>query len=88
MPRGDQLTRQWRLVQFLAGRLDFKPQVGSLRVGAPDAELLDLEPALVFHDLVEDLLHDVGVDQMSFRFHHFVERQDSTAGTHDVILTV
>ena len=28
---------------------------------------------LILHHLVEDVLHDVGVDQVAFRFDHFLE---------------
>ncbi len=48
-------------------------QVRSFDVGATDAEFLYFEPAVVFHDLVEDVLHDVGIDQVAFRFDHFLK---------------
>src|SRR5262249_47473426 len=36
-------------------------------------ELLHLEPAVILHDLIEDVLHDMGIDQVAFRFDHFLE---------------
>src|SRR5262249_32964348 len=57
----------------LAGRFDLQPQIGCVAVGASDAELLDFEAAVVFDHLVEDLLHDVRVDQMALRLDYFLE---------------
>ncbi len=45
---------------------------GSLLV-RPIAELFHFEAAAVLHDLIEDVLHDVGVDQVAFGFDHFLE---------------
>ena len=55
------------------GRLHLQPQVGRLAIGAADAELFHFEAAVILHDLVEDVLHDVGVDQVAFRFDHFLK---------------
>jgi hypothetical protein len=57
----------------LVRRLHLEFQIGRLAVGPADAELLHFEPAVVLHDLVEDVLHDVGVDQMAFGFDHFLK---------------
>ena len=55
------------------GRLHLKPEIGGVAVGSPDAELLHFEPAVMLHDLVEDVLHDVGIDQVAFGFDHFLD---------------
>jgi hypothetical protein len=47
-------------------RAHLDPREGRLVVGAPDAELLDLELAALLHHAVEHAPHDVGVDQVSF----------------------
>ena len=52
---------------------DFQPQIRRLGIGEADPELLHLESAAVLHDLVEDVLHDMGVDQVALGFDHFVE---------------
>ncbi len=54
-------------------RFHFQTQVGGIAIGASNAELLHFEAATVFHDLVEDVLHDVGVDQVAFGFDHFLK---------------
>ena len=54
-------------------RLHLQAQVGGFAVGAADAELLHFEAAVILHDLIEDVLHDVGVDQVAFRFDHFLK---------------
>ena len=48
-------------------------QMRRLAVGAADAELLHFETAVVFDHRVEDLLHDVRVDQVAFGLDHFLE---------------
>src|ERR1035441_8453658 len=57
----------------LVRRLHFESQIGRFTIGLADAELLHFETAVVLHDLVEDVLHDVGVDQMAFGFDHFLK---------------
>ena len=58
-------------------RFYFEAEVGRLAVGASDAELLHFEAAVVLDHLIEDVLHDVGVDQVAFGFDHFLERHRS-----------
>ena len=64
----------------LGRRLDFQAQMRRLAVGAADAELLDFEAAAELDDRVEDLLHDVGVDQVALRFDHFLSAGPRPAG--------
>jgi hypothetical protein len=42
-------------------------------MGDSDAELLHFEPAAILHDLVEDVLHDVGIDQVALCLDHFLK---------------
>ena len=60
------------LHQLAAGRFHSQAQVRGLAVGAADAELFHFEAAVMFHHLVEDVLHHVGIDQVAFRFHYFL----------------
>ena len=57
----------------LIGASILQAQVGGLAVGAADAELLHFEAALVLDDRVEDLLHDVRVDQVAFGLDDFAQ---------------
>jgi hypothetical protein len=59
--------------RHLVRRLHLEPQVGRFAVGPADAELFHLEPAVILHDLVKDVFHDVGVDQVAFGFDHFLK---------------
>ena len=52
--------------------LQLQAQVGRLGVGAADAELFDFKPAVVFDHRVEDLLHDVRIDQVALGFDDFL----------------
>ena len=47
----------------------------TVAVGAADAKLLDFEAAAEFDHRVEDLLHDVRVDQMALGFDNFWNRK-------------
>ena len=58
--------------RFLFDR-DLQAEMGRLAIGAPDAKLLHFEPAAVLHDLVEDVFHDMGIDEVAFRFDHFLK---------------
>jgi len=58
---------------ILAGGFQLQPEIGRLAVGAANAELLDFEAAVVFDDLVEDLLHDVRVDQVALGLDYFLK---------------
>ena len=53
-------------------RFDPQAQVGRVAIGAADAELFDFEAAVVFDHLVEDLLHEVGIDQVAFGLDDFL----------------
>ena len=57
----------------IVGSLHLQTQVGGFAVGASDAELFHFEAAVMLHDLVEDALHDVGIDQVAFGFDHFLK---------------
>jgi len=48
-------------------------EIGSLAIGAPDAKLLHFEPAALRDDLVEDVFHDMGIDEVAFGFDHFLK---------------
>ena len=58
-------------------RLDAQAQLGWLAVRPADGELLHFEPAAEFDYRIEDPLHDVGVDQVALRLHHFGNRQSA-----------
>ena len=53
--------------------VDLQPQIGSVAIGAANTELLNLEAAPELDHGVEDLLHDVGVDEMSLGFHALLQ---------------
>ena len=53
-------------------RFHFQAKVGRLGVSPTDAELLHFEPALMLYHRIEDLLHQVRIDQMAFGFDHFL----------------
>ena len=57
----------------LLGRLDLKPQIRRFTISAPNAKLLDLEPPPELNHLIEDLLHDVGIDQMALGLNNFLK---------------
>jgi len=61
-----------------------EPQVGRLGIGAPNAKLLHFETPLVFHHGVEDLFHDVRVDQVTLGLHPFFERDGRARGIHSL----
>ena len=65
------------------GSFDFETQVGRFAVGAADAELLHFKAAAVLHYAVEDLLHDVRVNQMTLRFHTFLQRERRHGRAHN-----
>src|SRR5215472_7038851 len=54
-------------------RLHFQAQVGRFGIGASDAELFYFEAAVVFDDLIEDVLDDVRVDEVAFGLHDFLK---------------
>ena len=53
--------------------IDLQPQVGHIAVGAANAKLLHLEPAAELDHRVEDLLHDVRIDQVALGFHALLQ---------------
>ena len=59
------------------GRFHFEAEIGGFAIGAADAELFHFEAAAVLDHLIEDVLHDVGVDQVAFGFHHFLNWHES-----------
>jgi hypothetical protein len=66
----EQLRHQ--LFHLLPGRyFDTKPQFRRIAVRAADTELLYLEAAACLHHRIEDLLHDVGVNEVTLRFYNF-----------------
>ena len=67
---GEELREQ---VLHLAAVRGFEAQaeIGRLAVGAADAELFDFESAVGFDDLVEDLFHEVGIDEVAFGLDNF-----------------
>src|SRR5260370_32955973 len=58
---------------FLRGSFDLQAKVGRVAIGAPDAELLDFEAAVIFDNFVEDFLHDMRVDQVALGLDYFLE---------------
>ena len=75
---GEQLREH--VVHLLAGRrFDAQPQIGRIAVGAADAELFHFETAVRFDHLVEDLLHDVGIDQVAFGLDDFFKWHETTS---------
>jgi hypothetical protein len=54
-------------------RLHLQPEIRCLAIGAADAELVHLEAAMEFHDLIEDALHHVRIDQVSFGLDYFLQ---------------
>ena len=60
----------------------FQAQVGRLAVGAADAELLHFEAAVEFDHGVEDLLHDVRVDQVALGLHALLQWKRFTMRLH------
>ena len=75
---GQQL-RQHVLHLLAGGRFHAQPQIRRIAVGAADAELLDFETAVRFDHLVEDLLHDVGIDQVAFGLDNFFKWHETTS---------
>ena len=67
-----QQTQKQQLHLGVAFGFYFQAQIRIVRVGAPDAKLLDLEAAVVLDHRVEDLLHHMRVDQMAFGFNNFL----------------
>jgi hypothetical protein len=55
-------------------RLDAETKARRVGVGATDVEVLYFKTAVELNDGVEDLLHDVGVDEMAFCFDDFLQR--------------
>ena len=62
--------------------VDFQPQIGAVAIGAPDAELLHLEAAAELDHGVEDLLHDMGVDQVALSLDALLEWEGLAVGGH------
>jgi hypothetical protein len=68
------------MLHLLAGgRFNTEPQVRRVTVRAADAELLHFETAARFDYLVEDLLHDVGIDQVAFGLDDFFKWHETTS---------
>ena len=69
----------------LLGRRGFhpQPQPRRLGVGPADEEVLHVEVAVELDHRVEDLLHDVGIDKVPFRLHHFVDRRGPARLSHE-----
>ena len=59
--------------RFVVRRLYLEAEIGRVAIRASDAELLHFEAAVILHDLVEDVLHNVRVDQVAFGFDHFLD---------------
>src|SRR5579864_3966005 len=59
--------------QLGSGSFHAQAEVRRLAVGAPDAEVLDFETAVMLDHGVEDVLHYVGVDQMAFGLDDFLQ---------------
>ena len=74
-----QQLREHVLHLLPGGRFHAQPQIGRLAVGAADAELLHFKTAVRFDDLVEDLLHDVGIDQVAFGLDDFLKWHETTS---------
>ena len=51
---------------------DTQAQIGGIAIGAADTKLFDFKAAIRLNHLVENLLHNVGIDQMAFGLHHFL----------------
>ena len=66
--------REHSFEMLLVGGLDAHAELGGFAVGAADVELFDLEPSAEFDDGVEDLFHDVRVDQVAFCFDDLLQR--------------
>ena len=61
-----------QLVHLLLRRhFDAQAQLGGIAIGAAYRELLDFEPASGFDNRIEDLLHDVGINEMALGFDDF-----------------
>ena len=75
-----QQLRQHSFDRFARWRFHAQPQTRRVGIGAADAELLHLEAAVEFHDRVEDLLHDMRVDQVPFGFDNFAHRKRNRCG--------
>ncbi len=54
------------------GGFDLEAQVGRLGVGAADGKPLDFKTAVEFDHGIEDLLHQVRIDQVAFGFDDFL----------------
>src|SRR5580658_6259154 len=68
------------MIHLLAGgRFDTQPQVRGIAVGAADTELLHFEAAARFDHFVEDLLHDVRIDQVAFGLDDFFKWHETTS---------
>jgi hypothetical protein len=61
-----------------SGGFHFQAEIGRVAVGPADAELFYFEPAVEFDDRVEDLLHDVRVNQVTLCFHDLLWKHGST----------
>jgi hypothetical protein len=61
------------------GRFHTQSEKRRLAVGAADTELLHFETAVGFDHLVEDLLHDVRIDQVAFGLDDFLKWHETTS---------
>ena len=76
--------RQNPLHGIRIGGVDLQTKLRWLAVGASDVKLFDFETAAILHHRIENLLHDVRVNQMTLRFHPFLQWKRRALGVHDV----
>jgi hypothetical protein len=57
-------------------------QMGRVAIRASDVKLFDLETPMELDNGIENLFHDVRVDEMTVCFHHFLERKRVAALNH------
>jgi hypothetical protein len=55
------------------GRFDFESQVRGFTVRSAHTKLFHFESAAEFDYLIEDLLHDVGIDQVALGLDNFLK---------------
>ena len=71
--RAHLLDWELSMLAWFSGCLVRKPQKRRIAVGASDTELLNFKTAARFDHLVEDLLHDVRIDQVAFGLDDFLK---------------